>query len=240
MRPGAGRCGRAARSFPAGPLADALGRRARAGPVPSSYPGRERSASMPRCAAFSRSARSKSRVTARSWRGQKPTAGGRPRSAEELRIDGNAWTACRAFGVDYHLDEWGRRVLAHDLRRFTSPAAASGTMNRPRRHPLYANAGRGCPRRRAAHCGLGGPRPARRRTTAARPTTSPGWSGRSPRRCARWTSAAADEHRSGDISDANDRGDTAVRLPVTSTPPGDEDEAAGAVGVADLVDDQAG
>ena len=33
--------------------------------------------------------------------------------SEELRIDGNSWIACRAFGVDYHLDEWGRRVFAH-------------------------------------------------------------------------------------------------------------------------------
>ena len=32
---------------------------------------------------------------------------------QELRIDGNAWIACRAFGVDYHLDGWGRRVFAH-------------------------------------------------------------------------------------------------------------------------------
>src|SRR6266566_2208118 len=32
---------------------------------------------------------------------------------EELRIDGNSWIACRAFGADYHLDEWGRRVFAH-------------------------------------------------------------------------------------------------------------------------------
>jgi hypothetical protein len=31
----------------------------------------------------------------------------------ELRIDGNSWIACRAFGVDYHLDDWGRRVFAH-------------------------------------------------------------------------------------------------------------------------------
>jgi hypothetical protein len=31
----------------------------------------------------------------------------------ELRIDGNSWLACRAFGTDYHLDEWGRRVFAH-------------------------------------------------------------------------------------------------------------------------------
>jgi hypothetical protein len=32
---------------------------------------------------------------------------------QELRIDGSSWIACRAFGVDYHLDEWGRRVFAH-------------------------------------------------------------------------------------------------------------------------------
>ena len=32
---------------------------------------------------------------------------------EELRIHANSWIACRAFGVDYHLDEWGRRVFAH-------------------------------------------------------------------------------------------------------------------------------
>jgi hypothetical protein len=31
----------------------------------------------------------------------------------ELRIDGNSWIACRAFGADYHLDDWGRRVAAH-------------------------------------------------------------------------------------------------------------------------------
>ena len=33
--------------------------------------------------------------------------------SEELRVDGHSWIACRAFGVDYHLDEWGRRVFAH-------------------------------------------------------------------------------------------------------------------------------
>ncbi|MBV9854466.1 MAG: CehA/McbA family metallohydrolase, partial [Streptosporangiaceae bacterium] len=32
---------------------------------------------------------------------------------EELRIDGNSWLACRAFGAGHHLDEWGRRVFAH-------------------------------------------------------------------------------------------------------------------------------
>jgi hypothetical protein len=45
----------------------------------------------------------------------KADAGG-GRQAEisrELRIDGNSWLACRAFGTDYHLDEWGRRVFAH-------------------------------------------------------------------------------------------------------------------------------
>jgi hypothetical protein len=42
--------------------------------------------------------------------------------SEEVRIDGSSWIACRAFGVDYHLDEWGRRVFAH-----TSPVyIASG------------------------------------------------------------------------------------------------------------------
>jgi len=33
--------------------------------------------------------------------------------SEDLRIDAHSWIACRAFGVDYHLDEWGRRVFAH-------------------------------------------------------------------------------------------------------------------------------
>jgi predicted TIM-barrel fold metal-dependent hydrolase len=33
--------------------------------------------------------------------------------SEELPVDGNSWIACRAFGVDYHLDDWGRRVFAH-------------------------------------------------------------------------------------------------------------------------------
>ena len=47
----------------------------------SGSPGRERSAFMPRCAAFSRSAASKSSVTARSSRRQQPTAAARPKSA---------------------------------------------------------------------------------------------------------------------------------------------------------------
>jgi len=33
--------------------------------------------------------------------------------SEELRVDGDAWIACRAIGADYHLDGWGRRVFAH-------------------------------------------------------------------------------------------------------------------------------
>ena len=69
---------------------------------------------------------------------------------EELRVDGNSWIACRAFGVDYHLDEWGRRVFAH-----TSPVyvACGGdwTMADPEGLALYADAGRGGPRVRAAH-----------------------------------------------------------------------------------------
>jgi len=31
----------------------------------------------------------------------------------ELRIDGDSWLACRAFGVDDHLDDWARPVFAH-------------------------------------------------------------------------------------------------------------------------------
>ncbi|MGH3403975.1 MAG: CehA/McbA family metallohydrolase, partial [Streptosporangiaceae bacterium] len=42
------------------------------------------------------------------------TKGGRQAEISgELRIDGNSWIACRAFGVDYHLDDWGRRIFAH-------------------------------------------------------------------------------------------------------------------------------
>ncbi|HXS62784.1 MAG TPA: CehA/McbA family metallohydrolase [Streptosporangiaceae bacterium] len=32
---------------------------------------------------------------------------------EELLVPANSWIACRAFGVDCHLDEWGRQVFAH-------------------------------------------------------------------------------------------------------------------------------
>jgi hypothetical protein len=41
------------------------------------------------------------------------TGGRRAEISGELRIGGNSWIACTAFGVDYHLDEWGRRVFAH-------------------------------------------------------------------------------------------------------------------------------
>jgi hypothetical protein len=33
--------------------------------------------------------------------------------SQELRIDGNSWLACRAFGAGSHLDDWGRQVFAH-------------------------------------------------------------------------------------------------------------------------------
>jgi len=38
---------------------------------------------------------------------------------EELRIHGNSWIACRAFGVAYHLDEWSPGFRPHlaGLRR---------------------------------------------------------------------------------------------------------------------------
>jgi hypothetical protein len=32
---------------------------------------------------------------------------------EELQVSGNSWIACRAFGVDHHLDDWTRPVFAH-------------------------------------------------------------------------------------------------------------------------------
>jgi hypothetical protein len=42
------------------------------------------------------------------------TDGGRSLSlSEQVRVDGHSWIACRAYGVDNHLDEWGRRVFAH-------------------------------------------------------------------------------------------------------------------------------
>jgi hypothetical protein len=35
------------------------------------------------------------------------------RLSEQVRIDGSAWLAVRAFGVGNHLDEWARPVFAH-------------------------------------------------------------------------------------------------------------------------------
>ena len=35
------------------------------------------------------------------------------RLSEHVRIDGSAWLAMRAYGVDNHLDEWARPVFAH-------------------------------------------------------------------------------------------------------------------------------
>jgi hypothetical protein len=114
--------------------------------------------------------------------------------SEELRIDGNSWVACRAFGVDYHLDEWGRPVFAH-----TSPVyvACGGdwTMTDPKASATSARWSRvpastyGTPR----SAGLTGSR----RTITARRTTWPGWSGRSPRPCAPWKSAAARDDQPG-------------------------------------------
>jgi len=47
----------------------------------------------------------------------------------ELRIDGNSWLACRAFGVDYHLDEWGRRVFAHTSPVYVACGDGDWTMH---------------------------------------------------------------------------------------------------------------
>jgi hypothetical protein len=43
----------------------------------------------------------------------KANDGLRAEISEELRIDGNSWIACRAFGAKDHLDEWARPVFAH-------------------------------------------------------------------------------------------------------------------------------
>src|SRR5690348_1836368 len=55
----------------------------------------------------------------------KADAGG-GRQAEisgELRIDGNSWLACRAFGTVYHLDEWSGRVFGDTV---SVPVACGG------------------------------------------------------------------------------------------------------------------
>ena len=108
----------------------------------------------------------------------------------ELRIDGNSWIACRAFGADYHLDEWGRRVFAH-----TSPVyvacGSDWTMTPPKASAISGPSSR-VPATTYGTLRSAGPTSSPR-TIMARVTTSPGWSGRSPRPCARWKSAAASE-----------------------------------------------
>jgi hypothetical protein len=107
---------------------------------------------------------------------------------EELRIDGNSWIACRAFGTDYHLDEWGRGVFAH-----TSPVyvACGGdwAMTDPEGLRYIRTLVEGA-RDYVRHTAV---RRSDQVTThiTARPTTSPGSSGRSTRPCARWTGATA-------------------------------------------------
>jgi hypothetical protein len=108
-------------------------------------------------------------------------------------LDGNAWIACRAFGADYHLDEWGRQVFAH-----TSPVyvACGGewTMADPEGIRYIRTLAR-VPANTYGTRPSAGPTSSRR-TITARLTTSPGWSGRSPRPCARCTIAAVGErHR---------------------------------------------
>jgi hypothetical protein len=46
--------------------------------------------------------------------------GRRAEISEELTVGASSWIACRAIGVDFHLDEWGRKVFAH-----TSPVYVS-------------------------------------------------------------------------------------------------------------------
>jgi hypothetical protein len=46
----------------------------------------------------------------------------------ELRIDGNSWIACRAFGAGYHLDEWGRQVFAHTSPVYVACGGGAWTM----------------------------------------------------------------------------------------------------------------
>ena len=51
--------------------------------------------------------------------------------SEELRIDGDSWIACRAFGADYHLDDWGRRVFAHTSPVYVACGGGDWTMTDP-------------------------------------------------------------------------------------------------------------
>ena len=50
---------------------------------------------------------------------------------EELRIGENSWIACRAFGVDYHLDEWERQVFAHTSPVYLACGGGDWTMTNP-------------------------------------------------------------------------------------------------------------
>ena len=49
----------------------------------------------------------------------------------DVRIGGNSWIACRAFGVDYHLDEWGRQVFAHTSPVYLACGGGDWTMTDP-------------------------------------------------------------------------------------------------------------
>ena len=50
---------------------------------------------------------------------------------EEVRIGENSWIACRAFGVDYHLDEWERQVFAHTSPVYLACGGGDWTMTNP-------------------------------------------------------------------------------------------------------------
>ena len=50
---------------------------------------------------------------------------------EELRIGENSWIACRAFGVEYHLDEWERQVFAHTSPVYLACGGGDWTMTNP-------------------------------------------------------------------------------------------------------------
>jgi hypothetical protein len=50
---------------------------------------------------------------------------------EELRVGENSWIACRAFGVDYHLDEWERQVFAHTSPVYLACGGGDWTMTNP-------------------------------------------------------------------------------------------------------------
>src|SRR5690348_10484360 len=86
----------------------------------------------------------------------------------------------------------GADGFSRTLHRSTSPAAASGRWLTPK---ASATSGRWS---RVPANTYGTPRSAgptsSPRTITARPTTSPGWKGRSPRLCAHWKSATKGEY----------------------------------------------